>query len=77
MDEIERKMSDIRKITVDFSKWEEKTGKGPEKIGVFEARAIIDAGDSPLYIDPATDEIYAPVMSRGIFEKFYGNVKEE
>ena len=70
-------MSDIRKITVDFSKWEETTGKGPEKIGVFGAQAIREAGNSPLYIDPETGEIYAPVMSRELFEKFYGNVKEE
>ena len=70
-------MSDIRKITVDFSKWEERTGKGPEKIGIFGAQAIRDAGDSPLYINPDTNEIYAPVMSREIFEKFYGNVKED
>ncbi len=70
-------MSDIRKITVDFSKWEEKVGKGPEKIGIFGVQAIIDAGDSPLYIDSETDEIYAPVMSREIFEMFYGNIKED
>lgn len=69
-------MSDIRKITVDFSKWENETGKGPEKIGGFWAQAIREAGDSPLYINNDTGEIYAPVMSREMFEKFYGNVKE-
>lgn len=66
----------MKQITVDFSKWEEKTGEGPERIGVFGVQAIRDAGDSPLYINPDTNEIYAPVMSRKIFEEFYGDVKE-
>jgi len=66
----------MKQITVDFSKWEEKTGKGPERIGVFGVQAIIDAGDSSLYINPDTNEIYAPVISREIFEEFYGKVKE-
>lgn len=70
-------MSDIRKITVDFSKWEERTGIGPERINIFGIQAIRSAGDSSLYIDPETGEIYAPVMSREIFEKLYGNIKED
>lgn len=66
----------MRKINVDFSVWEGKTGHGTNRIGSIPAQIIRDA-DEPLYLDDSTGMIYAPVMTRELFEEFFGRVIQE
>lgn len=66
----------LREVDLDFSKWEEATGRPKSHIGTIAGQVLARAIDDEvmIYVDEDTGNIFVPIMPTSIFEKHYGNV---
>ena len=66
----------MKEVTIDFSKWEEATGRPKAHVGTIAGQVLARAIDDEvtIYVDEDTDNIFVPIMSVNLFEKHYGNV---
>ncbi|MBP5596251.1 MAG: hypothetical protein J6Y02_12770 [Pseudobutyrivibrio sp.] len=66
----------LKEVELDFSKWEEATGRPKEHAGTIAGNVLARAIDDEvrIYVDENTGDIFVPIMSVSLFEKYYGNV---
>lgn len=66
----------MKEAVIDFSKYEEATGRPKSHIGTIAGQVLARAIDdgAKIYVDENTGNIFVPIMSVSLFENYYGNV---